>query len=232
MHYKVSLIFICLFQYICCNLFAQTSTFNGWFFSNHNQEITNKWSLLSDIQFRSGDQFKKAETILLRFGLQNTFTEKQSAAAGYAYLGNWQETSNIETLEPEHRIWEQYNLDITLPNTEMSHRLRLEQRYVQGDKGFDFSQRVRYYIRTQIPLTKNADLKKGTFLGLQNEVFLNVQHKDNVNNRFFDQNRAFVSFGYRFSKKTDVELGYLYRYQIEEEEMHNHILQMVVSTSL
>lgn len=31
---------------------------------------------------------------------------------------------------------------------------------------------------------------------------------------------------------TVLKLGYLYRYQIEEEKLHNHILQLLVTTSL
>jgi hypothetical protein len=49
----------------------------------------------------------------------------------------------------------------------------------------------------------------GIFAALQNEVFLNLQHKDQLNGKVFDQNRAYLALGYRFSKKFDLEAGYL-----------------------
>lgn len=232
MHIKTFIFCICLYQFICCEVQAQIATFNGWFFSNHEQELSKKMSFLSDIQFRSGDQFKDVETVLLRFGLQYKRSEIQSTAIGYAYLGNQQETNGNKSFDLEHRTWEQYSVKLKWGKTETSQRLRLEQRFLQAHNGFDFVQRLRYYIRTQIPLIKGKDFKKGAFLGLQNEVFLNILHNENTNNRIFDQNRAFGSFGYRFSENMDIELGYLYRYQIEEEKLQNHILQLVVATSL
>ena len=47
------------------------------------------------------------------------------------------------------------------------------------------------------------------FVALQNEFFLNLQNKDELNGSTFDQNRAYLAVGYRFSKAFDVEAGYL-----------------------
>jgi hypothetical protein len=37
----------------------------------------------------------------------------------------------------------------------------------------------------------------------------NVQHKERINNSFFDQHRPLVALGYRFNKHVDAEFGYL-----------------------
>ena len=50
---------------------------------------------------------------------------------------------------------------------------------------------------------------KGMFAALQNETFFNLQNKDQLNGSFFDQNRVYIAAGYRFSKKVDIEAGYL-----------------------
>ncbi len=65
-------------------------------------------------------------------------------------------------------------------------------------------------------LTKTPEFSKGWYAGIQNEVFLNAQNKENINDSFFDQNRVYAGLGYRFSKKIDLEAGYMYRYQVEE----------------
>lgn len=210
---------------------AQTSTSNGWFFSNHQQTLSKAWSLLSDVQFRSADHFGYLETVLIRPGLQYKISNKHSVVAGYAYLGNWEEINSKKEFDLEHRAWEQYNLKLMAGNIEINNRLRLEQRFLEASNGFDFVQRLRYYIRSQIPFVKKKEFTNGAFAALQNEVFLNIQNKEAVNGRFFDQNRLYGSLGYRFTKKVDVEAGYLFRYQIEEKKERNHILQLVLTTS-
>jgi len=37
-----------------------------------------------------------------------------------------------------------------------------------------------------MPLSSGTEFKRGAFIGLQNEIFFNVQNKEAVNNRFFD----------------------------------------------
>jgi len=211
--------------------FTQSSTFNGWLASFHEQELSPKWSLLSDIQVRSADQFRSVENILLRPALNYKLTDRQSVAMGYLYLGTWME-KNTRTFNLEHRIWEQYRLETKINKTNMTNRFRLEQRFLQKEQKFNFVQRFRHYIRFQIPFIKQKEFKKGVFLGLQNEVFLNIQHKEKVNNRFFDQNRAYTAIGYKFSTAVQVEAGYLYRYQITDEKKNNHILQAMINTKL
>ena len=72
---------------------------------------------------------------------------------------------------------------------------------------------------------------QGTFLALQNEAFVNVQNKNKVNKHFFDQNRAYVAVGYRFSKSFDAEAGYLNQY-IKQADAYvvNHVAQVAVYT--
>ncbi len=68
-------------------------------------------------------------------------------------------------------------------------------------------------------------------MALQNEVFVNIQHKERASNSFWDQNRSYVSFGYRFSKKVDAELGYQYIYSKNPDgNLRNNVFQLAVYT--
>lgn len=210
---------------------AQSSV-HGWLAFSHEQELSKKWKLLGDVQFRSAKNMEYLETILLRPGISYSFSETFSAALGYAYLGNWEKEGAEKSFDKEHRSWQQVQKESKAGRIELTNRLRLEQRFVEGSSSYDFSQRLRYYLRAQMPLRKSSEFTRGWFLGVQDEVFVNVQNKEKVNGRFFDQNRAFFSVGFRFLKAFDLEAGYLYRYQIEEEKMHHHIVQCQVTTSL
>jgi len=131
----------------------------------------------------------------------------------------------------EHRVYEQYLYNFKLKKVEMNVRARLEQRFIRED-GIAFSQRARAFISAQIPLVANADFSKGLYAAVQNELFVNVQHKDLVNHHLFDQNRPYGSIGYRWSKKIDTEVGYMYWFQKEDDgDYRRNIIQLMVTTS-
>ena len=119
-----------------------------------------------------------------------------------------------------------------------------------------YAGRFRYFTRGIIPLTGahkdhppvtsavDAPLAKtgtgpraftkGFFASLQNEIFFNIGDNSPVNGKLFDQNRAYVSFGYRYSKQFDVELGYMNQYinGAGSTATSNHILQVATYVRL
>ena len=144
--------------------------------------------------------------------------------------------SNISGYAPEHRIWQQFIVSHPIINTSLSHRFRLEQRFIAKsviennelkNEGNVYANRLRYFFRTMVPV--GGKLEDNTpFTGLQNEVFLNFGDKSGVNREFFDQNRAYVALGYRFNRKFDLELGYMNQYINGRNDAftNNHVLQL------
>jgi hypothetical protein len=149
-------------------------------------------------------------------------------------------------------------------NTAIQHRGRLEQRYLPRfhadgeslvkDKHV-YAGRFRYFTRAVIPFggmhpvtapvapgaadapNTNAASRafvQGFFASIQNEIFLNVGDPSPVNGKFFDQNRAYVSIGYRCSKQFDVEMGYLNQYisGAGNNSTVNHVLQVATYVRL
>ena len=208
---------VILFLFCCVLLIpsiqasGQTKTEHAaWLFLSAEQSLSKKCALSADVQARSATHLDYLTVLLLRPGLVYKITEKQSATVGYAYSGSWEKEAGAKTYTLENRIWEQYEVDGRVGRIELTNRLRLEQRFIQKEKDV-FAQRLRYFIKTRIPLATDKDFTKGWYAGLQNELFLNVQNKENINNKTFDQNRLNGALGYRFSKSWDVEAGYLYR---------------------
>jgi hypothetical protein len=213
-------------------LLAQHRNHAGWLFLSHTQKVSSKFDILADVQMRSGDQFSKFNTLLLRTAANYNFNKSQAVAIGYANKNDWETADDgLETHSLEHRVYEQYTLNFDLENIEINLRGRFEQRFVKEEQ-FEFSQRLRAFISAQIPLLANDDFSRGWYAKLQNEVFLNVQHKDRVNNSLLDQNRPYAGFGYRFNKKIDMEAGYLRWLQREEDgDVSSNIVQLMVTTS-
>ena len=215
---------------ICLRSSGQVNEQSGWLASFNSLKISKNLGMHFDLQFRSADELSYLRHLLVRPGLTYFIDGKQNVTAGYAWIENFANpdiagASNLT----EHRIWEQYLLSYKIQNLPFTHRFRLEQRFVERPGGNVFAQRLRYFVRTLVPLRKDSVFQKGAFLALQNEVFLNLQNKEKFNNKVFDQNRAYAALGYRLNKSTDFELGYLHQY-IDGAAVNtaNHVLQLAV----
>jgi len=215
-------------------LSAQTQYQNsGWLFFLNNTKFNQKWGLQFDLQVRSADDWDYVRNTLVRPAVQYFINDKHNVALGYL----WQTTQNrvegaSNTFLHEHRIFEQYIFNHKLSSVFASHRVRVEQRFIERANEDVFAQRFRYFFRLLQPL-KNAEptFSKGPFVALQNEVFLNFQNKEKINNSVFDQNRLYLAAGYRFSKKVDMEAGYMNQ-AVKNTLNHtnNSIVQLAVYT--
>lgn len=224
---------LCLTFFLFAKAQCQVNEFSGWGAWFHTQKLSNKWGLVFDAQFRSANHLAYLKNPLIRPGVSYYLANNKIVTAGYLYTGTHRITPTANTFRTEHRTWEQFIYNHKLKNNAVTHRFRLEQRYM-GSLGASeayFAQRLRYFIRGVIPTKQQAQFTNGTYIGLQNELFSNVQNKDKVNGSLFDQNRAYVSFGYRFNKMVDLEAGYLNQYvnQVETNTI-NHVAQIVLYT--
>jgi len=218
---------LCLASFTC---YAQSHENQGWLFITHQQTISPKFDLLADVQFRTANKFDYLNTLLLRGALSYNFSKKHSAALGYAYKRDWEHELEGTAYTLENRIYEQYLYNFKIKRVEVSARARLEQRWIKEESA-QFSQRARAFISAQIPLMADTGFTRGLYTGIQNELFLNVQHKQRVNKSLFDQNRSFVSLGYRWSKKIDTELGYMHWFQKEmDSDFRRSVFQLMITT--
>lgn len=212
------------------------SQFSGWFGNFSTFKLSNKFSIHFDGQLRSTDDLEHISTLLLRTGLNWHAKKNMIATGGYAFIHNRRAIGVVTGYAPEHRLWEQFIVSHPFTNTTLSHRFRLEQRFISKstveddelkNEGNVFANRVRYFFRTMIPIGRK--LQPNTFFaGLQNEVFLNFGDKSGVNGETFDQNRAYLALGYRISQQCDIEIGYMNQYINGRNDAftNNHILQL------
>ena len=200
--------------------FAQ-SQFSGWLASFNTFKTGKKTSIHADVQWRSSDKWKHTQTFLLRSGLNIHLSQQLIVTGGYAFIHNRRVVDDVSGYAPEHRIWEQLMFTHKLKSIFVGHRFRLEQRFISQSSiqdnqlmidGSVYANRLRYFIRNLIPFQQQKKFAKGMFAALQNEVFVNVGNKSNVNGKFFDQNRFYLALGYRLHSSIDLETGYLNQY--------------------
>jgi hypothetical protein len=218
------------------------SQFSGWVASFNTFKTGKNTSIHADVQWRSSDNLKHTQTLLLRSGLNIHLTKQLTVTGGYAFIHNRRVIGNTSGYTPEHRAWEQLLYNHKLKTSFVSHRIRLEQRFIAKttlmnnelhNGGSMYANRLRYFLRNVIPLQQIV-FTKGLFAALQNEVFVNIGNTANVNDKFFDQNRLYLAMGYRLSSSFDLEAGYLNQYISGRNNTfaNTHVLQLAVYVRL
>ncbi len=214
------------------------STFSGWLASFNTFKTGKKTSIHTDIQLRSTDEIKQVQTLLIRPGLNVRLNKYLTVTAGYAFISNKRIVGNASGFATEHRIWEQLLVSHKLKSIAVTHRFRLEQRFIA--KNYRSGQPVRarwlclcqpfpvFYPAPCVLLKKEPVFSKGLFGALQNEVFLNFGDVSTVNNETFDQNRLYLAVGYRLHPAFDLEAGYLNQYVNGRNKTftNNHVMQL------
>ncbi len=212
-------------------VFGQITEHTAWMSIFNNIKFTDRWSLQLDAQFRSADDVKYLRNFLFRPAAIYTIDKKNNIGLGYALFDSNGPAPSV-TLS-ENRIYEQYTHTESLKAISFTNRLRFEQRFVEKTpNNVAFSQRFRYFLRVVLPLTKQeTTFKKGIYTALQDEIFINVHNKNLVNGSLFDQNRAYVSLGNRFSSKFDMEIGYMNLFQKRSTtDLRNNVIQLAFYT--
>jgi hypothetical protein len=218
-------------QNLAAQMPASVSNYNNWFTYFAQYKFGPRWAMHLDAQFRADDQVQRINQSLLRAGAQYFFKPNLNVTLGYAYVNTY--TANAFDYFTEHRIWEQLIYSQNFGKTNMTHRLRLEQRFVENlasELGEYFKgHRLRYFNRTIFPLGKKQPPKAAPYLALQNEVFVNFA-SDDINKNFFDQNRLLVALGILHQKHTRLEIGYMNQFinPASGENVTNHILHFSV----
>lgn len=200
-----AIIFILLlFNYICI---AQPNPkhLGSWAMLFNQSRITDKWSLHSEIQFRSYDVTPNTEQLLIRAGINYHHSQNTLFSGGYGWITNYADDGDI--IKPytvnENRTWEQIILRSSYNRVFIEHRYRLEQRWLNINTIKKYQDRIRYLLRITVPINKKVVQKNTLFLSLYDEVFINLTTVP------FDRNRAYAALGYQFTDLINLQIGYL-----------------------
>ncbi|MCC5939517.1 MAG: DUF2490 domain-containing protein [Lunatimonas sp.] len=170
-----------------------------WLMFFNRTEITEKWSLHTEIQDRSYDISHKEEQLLLRGGLNYHLKPRLWLTAGYGYIESYPPEGISSPTVIEHRIWQQVLHFHTLGRLFIEHRGRLEQRFV-GDR---YRDRLRYRLLVNVPINKERMGPKTVFASVYDEVFFHFEDSP------YDRNRLYIALGYQFTRGVNVQTGWL-----------------------
>jgi hypothetical protein len=195
---------------------------NGWFTFNGDHRLTNTWGVHTEFQARRHNLFADPQQFLVRGGVNYYAGKSAMLTAGYAVS----ESYSGGEYYPEQRIWEQIQLGQSLGRLALTHRYRLEQRWVKsaGGLNYTYENRMRYMLRGRVPLKGPSIDVHEPYVSAYDEIF--VGFGDNVPN-IFDQNRISAGLGYKLSREASIETSYLYQITQQRNRtvfQHNHIL--------
>lgn len=186
----------------------------GWLAYTGTLKIHPKIALHTEYQWRRVDGLKNPQQSLLRTGVNYAVKKDVSLNVGYAFADT-DSYGDYANAFSEHRIYEQIILKNPIGKVDVSHRFTLEQRFLEkfstqnGETNTDwvFLNRMRYRVRTEIPIYKNSTDNNSWSIILLDEVF--VGFGKNVAVNVFDQNRLAALVGYKVNKNVKIEAGYL-----------------------
>jgi hypothetical protein len=215
--------------------------FHSWFYYIGDHKISEKWGVHPEIQFRRTGIGTKPQQFLLRSAVNYHATDQLMISAGYVYSREYPYGVFPRDFElPEHRIYQQIEYEHKLRKFDLVHRSRLEQRFIadieaipdpdsEGNlrpehQGWPLQHRVRYSLSVNLPL-QGTDIDNHEFyLFASNEFFFSFGPNGSND---FDQNRAHLGLGYQVGSFGRIELGYLYQWIKDTDELsveHNHTI--------
>lgn len=203
---------------------------NGWYMYFGDHKFSDKWGLHTELQVRRYNILKDPQQLLIRTGANYNLTDNAMFTLGYGLIetypyGEFPAADDFL----EHRLYEQLQLKGSLSRVGLTHRYRLEQRWVQSPvtSEYTYLNRARYMLRATLPLIGGTTEAKEPYLAAYDEIF--VGFGNNIQRNIFDQNRAYLALGYKISDAASVEVGYLNHIVQKANGIvfeHNHTLQV------
>lgn len=192
----------CLF-FTAAFAFSQDTPLGNWFVYSGNSSFNERWSWWHEVQYRNYNFIGDLEQIFIRTALQYNLSENNNTISlGYGYFKS--EPYIIGELKDdvnEHRIYQQFLTKQQFDRVYITHRYRLEQRFIEDV----FRIRFRYSLSLNVPLNKPALDPGAVYLSAYNEVFLHEKTP------VFDRNRLYGGLGYAIKSNLRFETGLMYQ---------------------
>ncbi len=200
-------------------IFQEKSIFMRYY---EKLEFKDQWIIHIEIEDRRNEfPDRQDQWVLPRIHLNKGLGNGWETGIGFGYFTqNFPQdvATRISTaVRPELRPFEEVDFKPAGGKLRMSNRYRLEERFTGkmakglNIPGYNFNYRFRYQLQLEYPVIKKTDAEKGFYIRAFDEIFFNFG-KGIVRNTF-DQNRYFIGFNYSFSKRSDLEIGYMNWFQ-------------------
>ena len=219
-----------IFRYLLLFVLLSTASFGqqnriidrnaiGWYVYNGDHKLSKRWVLHTEYQWRRVELIRSWQQSLARIGLGYKLTDKVKLGSGYTFFTTFPygdypvADAGVPTIES--RTHEDIQISDKVGIVKLSHRFRLEQRWLglgadtnpRQIEGWEYQNRARYQISGTVPL-KGVTIDDGEwYVNFFDELFIGFGR--NVEQNIFNQNRISGGLGYQIQDTFKIELNYL-----------------------
>lgn len=193
----------------------------GWFQYDGDHKLGKRWTLHTEYQIHRVHFVRDWQQRLARIGLAYQVLPRVKVSTGYTSFithpyGDYP-TADMGMPFPERRLYEDVQLSDTVGRVILTHRFRLEQRWLGqllGDgsrtvQSWQFQNRIRYQLEATVPLQGRTLDDHEWFASAFDELFIGFGRE--VGNNVFNQNRISAGLGFQVNDDFQVRLNYLYQ---------------------
>lgn len=196
------------------------SSLGAWYMLDATHAVSNKIGIKTGVQLRSYEVFNNINLLFVYTGINYKISKNTIFTLTYGYLDIDRTFTDIGFPHLyENRIYEQLSYKHKLNKLPISHRLRIEHRFLNFAHKLDTKHRLRYCLGSKIALTEDY------FLNVNNEFFANLK-KDTAT-----ENRLYAAVGLNISKTNNIQLGYL-NHKINGLNLHRLQVGIFIKTDL
>ena len=220
---KTFLIYVILIT-VSINCKAQTpmpdNKLGAWYLVDINHLITNKLSIKTGVELHSFEVLDNINLILYYTGIDYNLNNNITLCVGYMFLDiDTNYAISGENHMYENRPFEQISFKHKRSQLSITHRLRLEHRFLNYKHTINEKHRFRYRLGAKI------DLNNYLFIHINNEVFANLK------NDVFTENRFYAGVGIPLSKNNSLQFGYI-NHNINKSNYNRLHLGLLIKTDL
>jgi hypothetical protein len=166
--------------------------------------VDHRWGGYTELQTRTNEMlYKQFYYYEVKGGVSYNFTNSFSALLGTGRYTtyNYKDVDAGPTVK-ENRLWEQFTLLEYLDRIKLENRVRIEQRWLNGD----YRNRFRYRLNALVPINHPKFVANTAFVSVFDEVFFNNKAPN------FERNRISATAGYQFTKAISLQVGWMNQY--------------------
>nr|WP_299383144.1 DUF2490 domain-containing protein [Allomuricauda sp.] len=176
----------------------EESVSGSWLEFSGTGKIHQDWSIPIAGIMRHHDLFETYDFSFVRTGISYHFNTSSILTGGIAYVNSKSYTADEHTaLTTQFWLYSEYCLNTNFGKNKVSHRGRLENRWITNNDGTRFNNRLRYRLQ----FTRSLHGK--TFVKSFNELFVSLD------GHWFNQNRFYLGIGRELSPNLKIDIGYL-----------------------
>lgn len=202
MNIKLQLTAIILLTFSKTTHAQSRDNYNMWFQYLMSAKLADKSTLTALSQYRSFDMAYDTRLFLVSAYIDYEVANDIRPALGMMFLIlDSYKPDNSKKERYEKRPFQQITLGGNIGRTSISHRFRVEERFISNPN--EFIVRLRYLISLRIPFNRPGEKEK-LYGILKNEIRMNV-----VKEEPFDSNRLTAGIGIKVGKNAAVEVAFI-----------------------